>query len=66
MAKALIALAPESLNFEIIEIGILPIYDQDLEDNPSIIDQFPAYSRTLSMWVLVHTGKACGMENLVP
>ncbi len=34
MAKALIALAPESLNFEIIEIGILPIYDQDLEDNP--------------------------------
>lgn len=34
MAKALIALAPESLNLEIIEIGILPPYDQDLEDNP--------------------------------
>lgn len=34
MAKALIALAPESLNLEIIEIGILPLYDQDLEDNP--------------------------------
>ena len=34
MAKALIALAPESLKFEIIEIGALPLYDQDLEDNP--------------------------------
>ena len=34
MAKALIALAPESLNLKIIEIGILPLYDQDLEDNP--------------------------------
>jgi chromate reductase len=34
MAKAVIALAPESLNLEIIEIGILPLYDQDLEDNP--------------------------------
>ena len=33
MAKALIELAPESLNLEIIEIGILPLYDQDLEDN---------------------------------
>ena len=34
MAKALISLAPESLNLEIIEIGKLPLYDQDLEDNP--------------------------------
>ena len=34
MAKALVALAPESLNLEIIEIGMLPLYDQDLEDNP--------------------------------
>ena len=34
MARALIALAPESLNLEIIEIGMLPLYDQDLEDNP--------------------------------
>jgi len=34
MAKALIALAPESLKLEIIEIGALPLYDQDLEDNP--------------------------------
>jgi len=34
MAKALVALAPESLNLEIIEIGMLPLYDQDLEANP--------------------------------
>jgi chromate reductase len=34
MAKALIALAPKSLNLELIEIGILPLYNQDLEDNP--------------------------------
>jgi chromate reductase len=34
MAKALTALAPESLKLEIIEIGGLPLYDQDLDDNP--------------------------------
>ena len=34
MAKALTALAPESLKLEIVEIGGLPLYDQDLDDNP--------------------------------
>jgi chromate reductase, NAD(P)H dehydrogenase (quinone) len=34
MAKALIALAPESLKLEIIEISGLPLYNQDLDDNP--------------------------------
>jgi chromate reductase, NAD(P)H dehydrogenase (quinone) len=34
MAHALTALAPESLKLEIIEIGGLPLYDQDLDDNP--------------------------------
>lgn len=34
MAKALIKLSPESLNLEIIEIGGLPLYNQDLDDNP--------------------------------
>ncbi len=33
-AKALITLAPESLVPEIIEIGGLPIYNQDLEETP--------------------------------
>lgn len=34
MAKALTALAPESLKLEIIEIGGLQLYNQDLDDNP--------------------------------
>jgi chromate reductase, NAD(P)H dehydrogenase (quinone) len=34
MAKALIALAPSSLSLEIIEIGNLPLYNQDDEKNP--------------------------------
>jgi chromate reductase len=34
MAKALMKLAPDSLNLEIVEFGGLPLYDQDLEDNP--------------------------------
>jgi chromate reductase len=34
MARALAALAPESLKLEIIEIRGLPLYDQDLDGNP--------------------------------
>ncbi|MDR3607580.1 MAG: NAD(P)H-dependent oxidoreductase [Oligoflexia bacterium] len=34
MAKQLIALAPETLKLEIIEIGALPLYNQDLDDHP--------------------------------
>ena len=34
MAKALIKLSPDSLDLEIIEIGGLPLYNQDLDDNP--------------------------------
>ena len=33
-AKTLIAIAPESLSFEIINIGNLPMFNQDLEANP--------------------------------
>lgn len=36
MARALIALAPESLKLEIIEIGMLPIYNQDFDDDPPV------------------------------
>ena len=32
IANAFIALAPESLAFQAIEIGALPLYSQDLED----------------------------------
>ena len=34
MARALIDLAPMSLSLQIVEIGQLPLYNQDLEDNP--------------------------------
>jgi chromate reductase, NAD(P)H dehydrogenase (quinone) len=34
MAKALIAAAPESLNLEIVEISVLPFYNEDLEADP--------------------------------
>jgi chromate reductase len=34
MARALIENAPESLSLEIVEIGALPIYNQDLDEAP--------------------------------
>jgi len=34
MAKALMKLSPDSLSLEIIEIGGLPLYNQDLDDDP--------------------------------
>lgn len=34
MAHALSALAPESLKLEIVEIGLLPLFNQDLEAQP--------------------------------
>ena len=34
MAKALATVAPDSLKFEFLQIGGLPLYNQDLEDNP--------------------------------
>ena len=34
MARNLIALAPESLQLQIVEIGELPLYNQDLEAEP--------------------------------
>jgi chromate reductase len=34
MAKALMALAPASLDCELVEIGGLPLYNQDLDESP--------------------------------
>jgi chromate reductase, NAD(P)H dehydrogenase (quinone) len=34
MAKGLIGLAPKSLELKIVEIGNLPLYNQDLDDKP--------------------------------
>jgi len=38
-AHELIALAPPSLSFEIVEIGELPLYNQDLEENGAVAPQ---------------------------
>jgi chromate reductase len=35
-AKALISLAPGSLTFEILDIGLLPLYNEDLEKSPPV------------------------------
>jgi chromate reductase, NAD(P)H dehydrogenase (quinone) len=34
MANAMIKVAPDSLSFEFVEIGGLPLYNQDFDDNP--------------------------------
>ena len=33
-ARALARMAPESLTFDFVEIGALPLYDQDLDESP--------------------------------
>ena len=44
MAKALIKVSPDSLKLEIIEIGGLPIYNQDFDDKPPVTyTQFREY-----------------------
>ncbi|MDD2703272.1 MAG: NAD(P)H-dependent oxidoreductase [Candidatus Omnitrophica bacterium] len=45
MAKALIKAAPDSLTLEIVEIGGLPFYNQDLEDNPP--DAYTQFRKSL-------------------
>jgi chromate reductase len=41
MAKALIKVSPKSLSLEIVEIGGLPLYNQDFNDNsPAAYTQF--------------------------
>ena len=37
MAKALIKVSPDSLALEIVEIGELPIYNQDFDDKPPVV-----------------------------
>lgn len=37
IANALAILAPESLKFEIVEIGQLPLYNQDLDENSPVV-----------------------------
>ena len=37
LAKALVELAPSSLKLEIVEIGQLPLYNQDFDEDPSSV-----------------------------
>ena len=37
LAKALAELAPSSLKLEIVEIGRLPLYNQDFDEDPSLV-----------------------------
>jgi len=43
MARALIDLAPESLELEIIEIGGLPLYNQDFDDEGKPLEAWTAF-----------------------
>jgi chromate reductase, NAD(P)H dehydrogenase (quinone) len=43
MAMALIALAPESLSLEIVEIGQLPLYNQDYDDQGQMPPEYAAF-----------------------
>jgi len=44
LANALISLAPSSMKLEIVEIGQLPLYNQDLDTNPPP-EQWTAFRR---------------------
>lgn len=43
IAKAAMAVAPSSLELEIVEIGDLPLYNQDLDDNKTPPAQWTAF-----------------------
>ena len=45
LAKALAELAPTSLKLEIVEIGQLPLYNQDFDEDPSVYVEFRARVR---------------------
>jgi chromate reductase len=47
VAKALIKLAPPNLAFEIVEIGQLPHYNQDLDDEGRPPAEWPAFRRAV-------------------
>lgn len=45
VAKALMAIAPENLSLELIEIGDLPLYNEDSDANPP--EQYRAFRKTI-------------------
>ena len=46
VAKTLVELAPSSLNLNIVEIGQLPLYNQDEDENP--LQTWTAFRRRVS------------------
>jgi chromate reductase, NAD(P)H dehydrogenase (quinone) len=50
MAKVLTALAPESLELEIIEIGGLPLYDQDYDDGGKSLPLWTAFRKKVKLF----------------
>jgi chromate reductase, NAD(P)H dehydrogenase (quinone) len=50
MAKALMAFAPESLIFEMIEIGELPLYNQDHDDGGAPPPEWVAFRRRVKIF----------------
>lgn len=54
VAKTLMSMAPATLDMEIVEIGHLPMYNQDDDDNPSaVVKEFRAKIKTFDgvLWV---------------
>lgn len=54
VAKTLMLMAPPTLDMEIVEIGHLPMYNQDDDDNPSaVVKEFRARIKTFDgvLWV---------------
>ena len=47
LGNALAAIAPESLSFEMIEFGQLPLYNQDLEDSGSPPSEWVAFRKAV-------------------
>lgn len=50
VAKQLIALSPELLDFEIIEIGKLPLYNQDLDDEGNPPTEWTEFREKISQF----------------
>lgn len=47
IAKAIIGMAPEGFEFSIIEIGHLPLYNQDFDDHNKVPESYPPFRKTV-------------------
>ena len=53
MANALVSLAPESLELQIVEIGHLPMYNQDYDDFASIPSEYVEFREKMQAFAAV-------------